>query len=408
MNFDLLFAVLFYGLIFLFYLRNKEKFKVQGKVFFLYPTHLGLKLMDKIAKTFPKILRVLSYVSIFVGFAGMGYIFYVLIKGTYSLLLSSLGIIPSVAPAVAPVLPGVKIPGAPVLSFFHWVISIFVVAVVHEFSHGTFARLYKLKVKSSGFAFLGPILAAFVEPDEKQLAKAGSKEQLAVFSAGPFSNFIFGVIFFLIFSFATGPLEGNMISADGIIVNQVMEGYPAEKAGIEAPFVITRINGREVLDFVNFSRVVSDIKPGEKIVLTTDKGSFEVVTVKNPDNESKGFIGISGFDQKTKIKGSFEKKFYGNSAYGMLHWVNLLVVWLFIINIGIGLFNLLPLGPVDGGRMFLVLLLSIFKDRKRAQKVWNFVSLFCLLLIVVNMLPWLSKLVFFLLKPFIYLISLLI
>jgi len=142
--------------------------------------------------------------------------------------------------------------------------------------------------------------------------------------------------------------------------------------------------------------------------LTTDKDSFEIVTAKNPENESKGFIGISGFDQKTKVRESFEKKYYGNNVYGVLHWFNLLVVWLFIINIGIGLFNLLPLGPVDGGRMFFVVALSVFKDRKRAQKVWNIVSMFCLLLIVINMLPWLSKLVMFLLKPFIYLISLLL
>ncbi len=402
MNFDLLFAILFYGLILVFYLRNKERFKVQGKVFFLYPTHIGLRLMDKIAKAFPKILRVLSYVSIFIGFTGMGYIFYVLIKGTFSLFF-----VPTAIPAVAPVLPGIKIPGAPVLSFFHWIIAIFVVAVVHEFSHGVFARLYDLKVKSSGFAFLGPILAAFVEPDEKHLAKAKSKEQLSVFSAGPFSNFVFGILFFLVFSFATGPIEARMIDADGIIVNQVMEGFPAEKIGLKAPFVIKSINGEEVLNFVNFSRVVSGIKPGEEIALTTDKGSFEIITVKNPENESKGFIGISGFDQKTRINESFEKK-YGDNVYGVLHWINLLVVWLFIINIGIGLFNLLPLGPVDGGRMFFVVALSVFKDRKKAQKVWNVVSMFCLLLIVINMLPWLSKLVMFLLKPFIYLISLLL
>lgn len=403
MNFDLLFAILFYGVILLFYLSHKERFKVQGKVFFLYPTHIGIRLMDKIAKTFPRVLKVLSYVSIFVGFTGMGYIFYILIKGTFSLFF-----VPSAAPAVAPVLPGVKIPGAPVLSFFHWIISIFVVATVHEFSHGVFARLYDLKVKSSGFAFLGPILAAFVEPDEKHLSKARKREQLAVFSAGPFSNFVFGFLFLLVFSLATRPIESGMINADGIIVNQVMEGYPADKAGLEAPFVIKSVNGKEVLDFVNFSKVVSDIKPNEKVVLTTDKESFEIVTAKNPENESKGFIGISGFDQKTEIRESFGKKYYGNSVYGILHWFNLLVVWLFIINIGIGLFNLLPLGPVDGGRMFLVVVLSVFKDKKKAQKVWNFVSMFCLLLIVINMLPWLSKLVMFLLKPFIYLFSLLL
>jgi len=400
MNLDLVLALIFYGLIILFYLRNKEKFRVQGKIFFLYPTKLGLKLMDKIAKTFPRTLRFLSNISIFTGFLGMGFIFYILFKGTLSLIF-----VPDAAPTVAPVLPGVKIPGAPVLSFFHWVISIFIVAVVHEFSHGVFARLYNLKLKSSGFAFMGPILAAFVEPDEKALAKAKKKEQLAVFSAGPFSNVVFCIIFFLIFSFITAPIEGNMINADGIVVNQVMDDLPAQEAGLEAPFIIKSINGKPTLDFINFSEAVTSIKPNEKITLETDKGEYEILTTKNPDNESRGYIGISSFDQKTVIKEEFEKK-YGSWIRDFMSWINLLLVWLFIINLGIGLFNLLPLGPVDGGRMFMVVCLTIFKDERKAQKVWSFVSLLSLLLIVINLLPWLYKLFMFLLKPFILLLSL--
>ena len=401
MNLDLLLAILFYGLLVLFYLRNKKKFKVQGKIFFLYPTHIGLKLMDKIAKSFPRILKVLGYFGIVLGFAGMGYIFYILIQGSLNLIL-----VPSAAPTIAPVLPGVKIPGAPTLSFFHWVIAIFFVATVHEFSHGIFARLYNLKVKSSGFAFLGPILAAFVEPDEKQLAKAKKREKLAIFAAGPFSNFIFGALFFLLFSFVTAPLEMTMIDSDGIIVNQVMEDFPAEKAGLEAPFIIRAVNGKEVLNFASFSSAISDIKPGDKMALTTDKGNFDVLTVENPDNKSKGFMGVTSFDQKTKVKESFKEK-YGSQIPSIMHWFNLLIIWLFIINLGIGLFNLLPLGPVDGGRMFLVASLFVFKDAKKAKKVWSFVSLFCLFLIVLNMLPWLTKLLLFLIKPFIFLISLL-
>jgi len=176
---------------------------------------------------------------------------------------------------------------------------------------------------------------------------------------------------------------------------------------LKAPFVLKGIDDKEVLDFVNFSYSVTGIEPGEEVVLTTDQGDFNIITVQNPENKSKGFIGISGFDQKTKIKESFKAK-YGSNVYGILHWINMLVVWLFVINIGIGLFNLLPLGPVDGGRMFLVATLFVFKDPKTAKKVWNFISMLCLLLIVINMLPWLTKLVLFLLKPFIYLISLII
>jgi len=86
----------------------------------------------------------------------------------------------------------------PPFYFVYWLIIILIVAVTHEFSHGIFARLYKLKIKATGFGFLGPFLAAFVEPDEKQLQKSKPKKQLAILSSGTFSNFIFAIIFLLV------------------------------------------------------------------------------------------------------------------------------------------------------------------------------------------------------------------
>ncbi|MEK6907612.1 MAG: hypothetical protein AABW45_03735, partial [Nanoarchaeota archaeon] len=157
MNLDLIFALVFYGLLFLFYLKNKNKFEVQNKIFALYKTKLGIKLMDKYSKVAPRFLNILGYLGIIVGFLGMIFILYTIIGGTYTLIRGSiLGI--QTQPVLAPVLPGLKIPGLPTLSFWHWIIAIFVVAIIHEFSHGLYARLYNLKIKSSGFAFLGPIL----------------------------------------------------------------------------------------------------------------------------------------------------------------------------------------------------------------------------------------------------------
>ena len=77
---------------------------------------------------------------------------------------------PAASSGVGLVLP-FKAKGVFYVPFFYWIISIFVIAVVHEFSHGLIARANNIKVKSSGFAFLAllvPIIpAAFVEPDEK-------------------------------------------------------------------------------------------------------------------------------------------------------------------------------------------------------------------------------------------------
>jgi len=80
MNYDLLFALIFYGLILFFFIKNKKKVKIHAKIIAFYRTKLGLKWMDKIAKTFPRLLGVISYVSIFVGFAGMIFIIIVIVK----------------------------------------------------------------------------------------------------------------------------------------------------------------------------------------------------------------------------------------------------------------------------------------------------------------------------------------
>ena len=70
MNYDFLFAIIFYAVIFLYYLTHKEKFEVQGKIFVLYKTSLGIKLMDKIAKLSTKFFSFLGVLSVTIGFAG--------------------------------------------------------------------------------------------------------------------------------------------------------------------------------------------------------------------------------------------------------------------------------------------------------------------------------------------------
>lgn len=393
MNVDLILAVLFYLLLLTFYYFNKEKFEVKGKIFFICRTQLGIKLMDKIAKKFKVILNPLSYISTIVGFLGMGFILYILIKGTFALLF-----IPDAQPALAPVLPGVKIEGFPTLGFWHWIISIFVVAVIHEFSHGVFARLFNLKVKSSGFLFFGPILGAFVEPDEKKLGKIEKRKQLAILSAGAFSNILLAALIFLVITFVSVPLQERVLDFDGLEVNKLIPGYPGEKAGLPVPFELISVNGQEIKNVTNFISITDKIKPNERVNLGTNKGEFEVITAENPDNSSRGYIGITDFNIKTKFKPGISDGF-GN----FILWVLKLMFWLFVVNLGVGLFNLLPLGPIDGGRMFLVLSSIIFKEEEKAKKFWSSVSYFLLIVIFINLLPFLIKLLSFLIKPFLLL-----
>ncbi len=395
MNLDLTLALVFYALLVLYIMKNKSKFEFHGKIIALYKTKLGLKLMDRIAKFCPRILKLLGYLSIITGFIGMALIFYWLFKGTFDLLFVS-----GAPPAVAPVLPGIEVmPGLPVLSFMHWIIAILIIATIHEFSHGIYARLYNVKVKSSGFALFGPILAAFVEPDEKQLAKKKKKVQLAVFSAGPFSNILTGFLFIAAMTFITLPLQAAVFDSDGITVNGILDGYPMQETNIDIPFIINEFNEQEINDYNDFAKATIDLKPGDEATIGTDKGDFSIIAAQNPENSSKGFIGVSNFGINRAPNQEIVAK-YGPSIPPLVDWTHMLFFWLWVVSWGVGLFNLLPLGLVDGGRMLLSGLTAVMKNEKKAKKYWSIISLVSVLLILINLAPYLWQLLLFILKPF--------
>ena len=291
MNWDLISVLIFYLLLLVVYYKFKNKFENQG-LLVLYKTKLGLNLMDKISKKFPRIVTFLSYTGIIVGFSGMAFILYFLIKETIKLIL-----VPGTPSALAPVLPGISIPGVPTLSFWHWIITIFIAAGIHEFAHGVVARNINVPIKSSGFAFLGPLLAAFVEPDEKIMEKKPILKQLAVFAAGPFSNILLGIFVLLAMMFIFAPFLGMIYDSNGISVSGFIEDSAMNQSGIELPFTIISLNDNQILTIKDFVNETSYLNPGDEIVVGTDKGDYNIVLGNNPENESLPYFGIIGLQE---------------------------------------------------------------------------------------------------------------
>jgi len=399
MNYDILFLLIFALILLLFYLKNKSKFEIQGKVIALYRTSLGLKLMDKLSNIPNWLKKTLCYISIFIGFAGMAAIFVLLIQSTWKLIF-----IPNTPPALAPVLPGVSIPGLPKLSFFHWIISIFLVATIHEFSHGIFARFFKIKIKSSGFAFFGPVLAAFVEPSEEEMKKRSKFTQLSVFSAGPFSNIVTGLLLLLISVFLISPAAASVMEYRGVQIVSLEEGLPASNAGLNVNDQILKINNQNITDIDIFQDAFKTISPGDEIEITTQNSTHLVKTIASPSDKDKAYIGVMIASTESGIKESVSSKF-GNFFPMVLIWIAKLFFWLYSISLGIALFNLLPLGPVDGGRMFYTALTFFFsKSPKKVSRIWGGISILVLLLIVINLMPFILKLLNWIFSPLLSLI----
>lgn len=382
MNYNLLFAVIFYLFLYSLFVIYRKRFEVQGKFFILYKTKLGLRLMDRLS-VYKKTLSFLGFFSVLFGFLGMALIFYILIKGTYSMLF-----VPAAAPVLSPVLPGISVAGLPILSFWHWIIAILLIATIHEFSHGVYARRIGVKIKSSGFAFLGPLLAAFVEPDEKQLAKKKPYKQLQVLSSGPFSNILFAAVILLIMICVLNPVSNIIIEEKGLVIVGLNNNMPINSSGLKIGMNIEKIGDYDVTNRVNFVSAIDNYKPGDKVFVEANSSFYEVEMGKNPTT-GKTMIGLFVSPASVGLKDEIKVKFF--DFYPFYAWFVELMFWLFTISLGVGLFNLLPLGPVDGGRMFFIGMFALFKNEKTAKKLYLIATVLCLLLIVVNLLPYIIQ-----------------
>jgi len=374
---------------FLFLYANRKKIVIQ-KILFpflyfaMYRTKLGLKLMDSMAKKHPKLLKYLAYAGIIIGFLGMAFISFTLIQNIYKVITAT-----TTVAGVALVLP-LKVKGSFYVPFFYWIISIFLLALVHEFSHGIIARLYKIKIKSSGLAFLNiliPVIpAAFVEPDEKELRKKPKMQQLSIFAAGPFSNIIFAFVVLAIMGLVMAPVSNAVFDYNGVLVTGFTpenETFPAEVAGITENELIVRVDNVPISTVENFTEIMQNKTPGETIFITTNVTNYNITLAESPENESKGYLGVL-LIQNQEIKENILQK-YGKILPDVFIWFVGLFYWLYVLNLGIGLFNLVPLGPIDGGRMLQLLMHKLFK-KKKGDKVWKAISFIFLSLIVINIL----------------------
>ncbi len=313
----------------------------------------------------------------FFGFIGMAFMFYIIVMNTINLILK-----PTVTEAgIALVLPFTNIPGIGYLPFTQWILAIFILAIVHEFSHGIMAKAYNLKLKSSGFAFFSvfiPIIpAAFVEPDEKKLTKKSAKIQNSIFSAGPMANIILAGIILLIILFVMVPIHAKLTEPIGFSFDVINDTVPAAKAGLKDGMIITSFNNKTVTDaydFVDYMYYNSSVN--ETIYLGTENETFAVVT-EEMDNRS--MIGI------TNIKNEFKFKERFLAIKDVYLWIFSFLRILGLFNFFIGLFNLLPLGIVDGGRMLKVTL-EKFISKERARQIFVFISSLVLISILLGLL----------------------
>jgi hypothetical protein len=259
------------------------------------------------------------------------------------------------APGVAPLIPGLTIP------FFAGIISLFVLLVVHEFSHGILARILKVRIKSIGAILFGIIpIGAFVEPDENQVKKLRSSGQNRISIAGVSANMLTCMVFFAItLALLYFVLPG--ISTGGIRITQVVKGYPAYGV-IPLNSIITAWNGMPIINSFALAKAEASYVPNTTVAVATSTGTYFLVP------KSDGKIGIIEAPAQSTV------------AYQAANFLYAVAALSFGLNFFVAIFNLLPIPGFDGWRIYN----DKIKD-KRKLKALAALLIFALLL---NVLPW--------------------
>lgn len=403
-------VMLFYAIIIFLIYKNRKKFDFQAKFIAMYRTKIGIKLMHFLGYKCTRTVKVLGIIGVVVGFLGMALGLYTIIDGLYKLFF-----IPSAPSSFSPVIPGVRIPGVDIfVPFWYGIIALFVVVVIHEFAHGVVSEAYRIKVKHSGFVMFGPLPGAFVEPDEKKLSKASAKAQLSVYAAGPFSNVLLALVIILFFGFLpmiAGPspavasisdsisiinfaeIMPNLQTPTGMYVGEIDQDGAAITAGLPEDVIITSINDIHITDNATaFSLELFNITPNQEIVLANESHSWVITTKEHPIEPEKGYIGIRQLEFLQEPS-AYALENYGTFGYHFYLITFTQLFWIILLSLGIGLANLLPLGPVDGGRMLLTALEKV-TTKKRAQIIWSKTAMILLVIIILLVFVPILKAIF--------------
>jgi membrane-associated protease RseP (regulator of RpoE activity) len=341
-----------------------EKRGFEIKPFMLmYKNHGVSSTLDKIVSINRGAVSIFSNVSVVAGAAMMVFAVWFLVNNLINYFHAN-----EQFSEVTLLIPGVTIRSVPNLVYF--LLAAPIVLVIHEVAHGIVARLEKIKVKSGGFAIIIALIAGFVEPDEEEFNRARRISKIRVIAAGSTSNMLFSFIIVGLLLF--NPSFGNILEAlsptlrglfyndpIGVPIVSVIEGSGAEKAGIKAGDIIVGINDTQIRTPQDLAKV--KLTPGEqvnvKVLRDGELINLQVTIGRAEDDPNRGLIGI--------VRDMFP--YMPPKVNFWIPWpqeVFMFLLWLWMLSFFIGIFNMLPMLPLDGEKYISSLIENKVSDDK--------------------------------------------
>jgi len=317
--------------------------------------------IDKIARKSPLLWKIIGTFAILI-------CFFYMIQATYLIAVTQ-PTIQFVLPTIAA--KGSSGPGYILIPFWFWIIVVGTILIPHELFHGIMARAEKIKLKSVGLLLLAIFPGAFVEPDEKQLKKSKILTKLRIFSAGSFANFTVSFIIFYLTLYLIWPVAVE----PGILLLNVTASSPAEMGGLKPGMLLTEINGKQIVStYTEYLKGTSylvdeigDAKPNQTLVIKSNENLYDVKLGFNSTTNST-YMGIV-YTPVFRV----DENFFLGTLLPLLTMIS-------YFSLAVGIVNILPIYPLDGGLMVQSIAEKFAK--KKSKHIVRAITLFVLFVLV--------------------------
>lgn len=255
-----------------------------------------------------------------------------------------------------------------------------------------------------------------IAPLDVQYQNASIWGRLMTNFAGPLNNFILGILTFILFFFLQGGVPD-------VTTNQVTvtDGGALQAAGVETGVRILEINGQAVSDYKDVSNILAQVNEKAKEapvlnLLVEEDGKEKTLQVTTIKDQGYFRLGVSpylktgfvetivgGFQEAgatallivnalKNIIASFDVKQLGGPVAiynvssqaaegGILPVLRLLAM----LSINLGIFNLIPIPALDGGKI-LINLIEAIRRKPLKQEIESYITLVGVAIMVILML----------------------
>lgn len=405
--------------------QSKIKFDLHLPLILIH-TPFGLKFFDRVSKTraarfYAKfntyLMPLITIMALF------------LIIGSVAALSSSETIregARGVGPQANLLIPGLN----PYLPIWEGWVALVITIIVHEAGHGVIARVYGVKVESTGLVlFLGIPIGAFVNIERDELDRISTKQKSSILTAGPMTNIVLGAIsLFAILLITSTLVVTNPIDPEsyGVVITNVNPGSLAESVGLDKGTTIQQIQNNQIRNPVELNdNLNANLGNLITIGISDENGAKSTIQATLPPQREpgQGILGVSitpvtdpqevldrynsmiftsplallappTFVQGMVPYSDFMAGNYTSPIFGSYYTIPAtLLFWIWFINFNVAIFNALPIGPLDGGQLYNSLLGKKVQNKKGIIKHASKILTYGMVIVVVLTiaLPYLLK-----------------